>query len=119
MRVSYVSALLGLLKTATEGKLSFATVDVSPLVGEPGGVISTYKDTTIYVSSPKSPSLDCGESVLFLTDMFGVQLLENKLLAASLADSFAQAGYLMVMPDLFNGKPASSDIDNLSDFNTT
>lgn len=69
--------------------------------------------------------------------MFGVQLLENKLLvanhpvatkrfanvqtslAASLADSFAQAGYLTVMPDLFNGKPASSDIDNLSDFNTT
>ena len=46
MRVSYVSALLGLLKTATEGKLSFATVDVSPLVGEPGGVISTYKDST-------------------------------------------------------------------------
>lgn len=29
MRVSYVSALLGLLTMATEGKLSFATVDVS------------------------------------------------------------------------------------------
>lgn len=36
----------------------------------------------------------------------------------SLADSFARAGYLTVVPDLFNGSPAPGDI-NVPGFNTT
>lgn len=36
----------------------------------------------------------------------------------SLADSFARAGFLTVAPDLFNGTPAPSDLDD-PNFNST
>ncbi|KAF2270496.1 alpha/beta-hydrolase [Lojkania enalia] len=38
-------------------------------------------------------------AVLYVTDIYGVPLLQNKLLA----DSIAKAGYLVIMPDLFKG----------------
>lgn len=41
------------------------------------------------------------KAVLYVTDIFGVPLPENQLLA----DSIASNGYLVVMPDLFNGDP--------------
>ncbi|KAI2603430.1 alpha/beta-hydrolase [Hypoxylon fragiforme] len=50
--------------------------------------------------------------VLYLTDVFGIQLAENKLLA----DSFGRAGYLTVAPDMFNGTPAPGDINGQPDF---
>ncbi|KAL2278245.1 hypothetical protein FJTKL_14521 [Diaporthe vaccinii] len=45
-------------------------------------------------------------AVLYLTDAFGLPLLENKLLA----DSFARAGFTTIMPDIFSGSPAPHDI---------
>jgi dienelactone hydrolase len=59
--------------------------------------------------------------VLYLTDIFGNALINNKLLVStstatssitnihSLADSIAKAGYLVVMPDLFRGEPVPAD----------
>jgi len=44
--------------------------------------------------------------------------LTHKPTPPSLADSFARAGYLTVAPDLFNGTPAPSDLNDPS-FNTT
>ena len=70
-------------------------------------------------------------AVLYLTDAFGLPLIENKLWVAHpsvscqqadtttsrLADSFARAGYLTVMPDIFSGDPAPHDITfNSSEF---
>ncbi|CAP68361.1 uncharacterized protein PODANS_7_3300, partial [Podospora anserina S mat+] len=54
-------------------------------------------------TKPRSQS-----AFLLLTDVFGLNLLQNKLLA----DSFARAGYLTLVPDLFAGSPAPSDIND-------
>ncbi|KAF5000802.1 hypothetical protein FGRMN_1409 [Fusarium graminum] len=50
--------------------------------------------------------------VLFLTDIYGLDLKENR----ELADQFAKEGFVTVAPDLFNGSPAPSDNPS---FNTT
>lgn len=52
--------------------------------------------------------------LLYLTDVFGVQLAENRLLA----DSFARQGFITVAPDMFQGQPAPSDINDPT-FNST
>nr|CDP31833.1 Putative carboxymethylenebutenolidase [Podospora anserina S mat+] len=59
---------------------------------------------------PKSPRTKprSQSAILLLTDVFGLNLLQNKLLA----DSFARAGYLTLVPDLFAGSPAPSDIND-------
>ncbi|KAG9233300.1 dienelactone hydrolase [Amylocarpus encephaloides] len=48
-------------------------------------------------------------AVLFLTDIFGVQFVNNRLLA----DNFARAGYFVAAPDLFKADPVG--INQLSD----
>ncbi|KAI1759204.1 alpha/beta-hydrolase [Hypoxylon sp. FL1150] len=78
--------------------------------GDPVGKEQVYDGINMYVTGNTS---DIG--VLYLTDVFGIQLLENKLLA----DSFGRAGYLTVAPDMFNGTPAPGDINGQPDFNVT
>ncbi|KAI6083065.1 alpha/beta-hydrolase [Hypoxylon rubiginosum] len=78
--------------------------------GDPVGKEQVYDGINMYVTGNAS---DTG--VLYLTDVFGIQLLENKLLA----DSFGRAGYLTVAPDMFNGTPAPGDINGQPDFNVT
>ncbi|WYZ43592.1 hypothetical protein EsH8_VII_000028 [Colletotrichum jinshuiense] len=56
--------------------------------------------------SPTTQADDPKIGVLYLTDAFGIPLLQNKLLA----DSFARAGFTTVMPDIFRGDPAPHDI---------
>ncbi|GAB1320030.1 hypothetical protein MFIFM68171_10240 [Madurella fahalii] len=95
-------------------------VDASILAntGEPVGEEIVHNNITIYISRPDAESARAkaraGTAVLFLTDVFGIALPENKLLV----DSFARAGYLTVAPDYFNGSPAPGDI-NVPGFNTT
>jgi len=43
--------------------------------------------------------------ILFLSDIFGIQLPNGQLLA----DDFARNGFKVVMPDLFNGDPVTPD----------
>jgi dienelactone hydrolase len=52
-----------------------------------------------YVSYPKDKSTK--NTILFLPDAFGLEFVNNKLLA----DDFARAGYFTVIPDIFNGDP--------------
>ncbi|KAH8668756.1 dienelactone hydrolase [Xylariales sp. PMI_506] len=58
-------------------------------------------------------------AVLYLTDVYGINLTENRLLA----DSFGRAGYLTVAPDLFNGTPSPVDMNdpgfNITEFLAT
>ncbi|KAL1866755.1 hypothetical protein VTK73DRAFT_4547 [Phialemonium thermophilum] len=73
--------------------------------GTPVGTEEVVDGVTFYISKPTGDTVK--GAVLYLTDVFGIQLLQNRLLA----DSFARAGYLTVAPDMFNGTPARVDID--------
>ncbi|KAI1453743.1 alpha/beta-hydrolase [Annulohypoxylon moriforme] len=78
--------------------------------GDPVGKEQVYNDINMYVTGNTSEI-----GVLYLTDVFGIQLAENKLLA----DSFGRAGYITVAPDMFNGTPAPGDINGQPNFNVT
>ncbi|KAJ3034202.1 hypothetical protein HDV00_005372 [Rhizophlyctis rosea] len=64
-----------------------------------------------YISKPSKKSTT---ALLYITDAFGIQLPENRLLA----DSFARAGFYTIAPDLFDGHPAPVDL-NTPGFNIT
>ncbi|KAH7356193.1 dienelactone hydrolase [Pyrenochaeta sp. MPI-SDFR-AT-0127] len=70
--------------------------------GTPVGQIKNVGGIDIYHSYPpgKKPATN---AVIYLSDIFGVPLPQNKLLS----DSIAANGYLVLMPDLFNGDPVS------------
>ncbi|GKT63085.1 dienelactone hydrolase family protein [Colletotrichum tofieldiae] len=112
-----VTALLGFASLAAAAK-KCPVADVSAIAhtGTPVGEEISYNGLTQYVSKPKGWSARGNKTtgVLYLTDVFGIQLAQNKLLT----DSFARAGYVSVAPDLFNGSPAPNDI-NIPGFNTT
>ncbi|KAK4034413.1 dienelactone hydrolase family-domain-containing protein, partial [Parachaetomium inaequale] len=124
MRTSVLSSALLLVGGAVagcHGQLSTCqTLDASIVAhtGQPVGQEVKHDNITLYITKPdqKNPRTKAraGKVVLFLTDVFGLALPENKLLA----DSFARAGYLTVAPDLFAGTPAPGDI-NVPGFNTT
>ncbi|KAL3426366.1 dienelactone hydrolase [Phlyctema vagabunda] len=127
-----VIAVLGL-----NGSASMATLDSAALKHEHAGELFSsvsskcidgvltggnstgkYKEidgVNLYLAYPpkKKPEV----AILYLTDIFGVQLVNNRLLA----DSFALAGYLVVVPDLFEGDPVPADAlsNPASGFNLT
>ncbi|KAK7755420.1 hypothetical protein SLS62_002647 [Diatrype stigma] len=78
--------------------------------GDPVGKEEEFNGVNLYITGEKKSDT----AVVYLTDVFGIQLLENKLLA----DSFGRAGFLTVAPDLFDGKPAPADLNDPS-FNQT
>ncbi|KAL8297961.1 hypothetical protein RB600_002805 [Gaeumannomyces tritici] len=80
--------------------------------GTPVGEEIKYEGLTLYVTKPKGKKAD--KAVLYITDVFGIQLAQNKLLA----DSFARAGFVTMAPDLFDGVPAPEDL-NKPGFNST
>ncbi|KAK1756320.1 protein AIM2 [Echria macrotheca] len=85
--------------------------------GFPRGINETHNGIKIYVSKPEDASIrgkaNAAKAIVYLTDVFGIELVQNRLLA----DSFARAGYLTVAPDLFNGSLATTDI-NVPGFDT-
>lgn len=98
--------------------------------GTSQGEYRTIDGVDLYISHPpqsfsKSSSPAGAEAealrpkaaIIYLTDIIGLQLLNNRLLA----DAFASANYLTLLPDLFRGDPvpanALSDPD--SNFNLT
>ncbi|KAK2027149.1 dienelactone hydrolase [Colletotrichum zoysiae] len=114
---AFVLAILGSASVASAArKCPVADVSVIAHTGTPVGEEISYNGLTQYVSKPKAGWGGSNKTtgVLYLTDVFGIQLPENKLLT----DSFARAGYITVAPDLFNGNPAPNDI-NIPGFNTT
>jgi len=88
---------------------------------EPRGHLEEYSDETLYITSPPRRyggrhGMDASAAIIYLTDIFGLGIPNNKLLA----DSLASSGYLVVVPDLFRGDPvpenALSDPDSDFDF---
>ncbi|KAK0614550.1 dienelactone hydrolase [Immersiella caudata] len=89
--------------------------DVIAHTGNPQGSLQTIQNVTTYITRPRNlltawPRRNT--AIIYLTDVFGIELPQNKLLA----DSFARAGYLTIAPDMFQGEALSTDID-LPNFN--
>ncbi|KAJ7185861.1 dienelactone hydrolase [Mycena filopes] len=72
--------------------------------GTPEGKTETIGGITCYVATP-TVDYPKDKVVLFLTDVFGLAVNNNLLLA----DDFARNGFKTIMPDLFNGDPYPKD----------
>lgn len=70
--------------------------------GVPVGRVANISGINMYFSFPPGSNTST-KALLYVTDIFGVPLLQNQLLA----DSLAANDYLVVMPDLFNGDAIS------------
>ncbi|KAK4629486.1 Hydrolase pyvD [Fulvia fulva] len=83
--------------------------------GNSTGQTKSIGGETLYLAYPRGygRKTKTDTAILYLTDIFGNALVNNRLLA----DSLAKAGYLVVMPDLFRGDPVPADA--LSDPNST
>ncbi|PCH44448.1 alpha/beta-hydrolase [Wolfiporia cocos MD-104 SS10] len=68
--------------------------------GEPEGKIEQFAGVECYIATP-SGEYPKDKALLFLTDVFGIPLVNNKLLA----DGFARNGFKVVMPDIMAGEP--------------
>ncbi|KAH7926966.1 alpha/beta-hydrolase [Leucogyrophana mollusca] len=66
--------------------------------GVPEGKLETIGGVTCYVGTP-SGEYAKDTVLLFLTDVFGVEFLNNQLLV----DGFAENGFKVICPDLFKG----------------
>jgi len=74
------------------------------LEGEPEGQLVKFGGIDSYAATP---TIDYPKdaAVIFLTDVFGLGLVNNKLLA----DDFAKNGFKTIIPDMFNGDPVPED----------
>ncbi|KAK1991424.1 dienelactone hydrolase [Colletotrichum falcatum] len=109
---NFLSTLLGLVSFLGVARGFIADMSVLAFTGTPVGNITSFNGLDLYVSFPgnqsgKAPGavITNRYGVLLLTDVYGIQSDDNKLLV----DSFARAGYVTVAPDLFEGKPRSED----------
>lgn len=69
--------------------------------GEARGVEQTLlADVPCYVSKPDSSKAN-GHAIIYGTDVFGYKLINARLIA----DTFAQQGYLCVIPDYLQNEP--------------
>ncbi|KAK1221903.1 hypothetical protein PQX77_015283 [Marasmius sp. AFHP31] len=75
------------------------------LEGTPVGEIVKIGGVDTYVTLPKGPVASSDRAVVYLTDIFGLALVNNKLLA----DQFAEAGFAVYAPDYLNGDPVPAD----------
>ncbi|OZJ05314.1 hypothetical protein BZG36_01588 [Bifiguratus adelaidae] len=71
--------------------------------GEPKGTEATFGGLNSYVAVPKEKPTTC---VLIVTDVFGYKLVNTRLIA----DAFAEAGFLCVIPDLLGDAALPADI---------
>lgn len=80
--------------------------------GKPQGRIETLYGHSTYVASPPETSTS-RSAIFFLTDAFGLKLINNKLLADRYA---AETGCKVLVPDIIPGGAASPDVLNTMDY---
>lgn len=85
--------------------LCFLAATLISTVAAQRGSFETLNGINSYVVKPKGPKAD--KAILFVTDIYG-HATEN---AKGVANKFAKAGYLVVVPDLFNGDAWTADRD--------
>lgn len=68
--------------------------------GTPRGQDSTIAGVPCYITQPPAEAAN-GCAVILATDAFGYQLINARLIA----DAYADAGYVCVVPDYFQGEP--------------
>ncbi|KIJ55481.1 hypothetical protein M422DRAFT_24055 [Sphaerobolus stellatus SS14] len=73
--------------------------------GTPIGKVEKIGGVDTYVVKPTQNEYPTDKAVLFLTDVFGLDLVNNKLLA----DDFARNGFQVYAPDYLNGDPIPTD----------
>jgi len=72
--------------------------------GTPAGVVEKITDLDVYVSKPEGSSK--AKTILFITDIFGWDTPNARLLA----DEYAKAGFYVYVPDFFKGDNISHDM---------
>ncbi|KAH0565885.1 hypothetical protein GP486_000715 [Trichoglossum hirsutum] len=82
----------------------------TPAGQNPMGEISELGDVKVYITKPRDYPHSPSKLLLFLTGGTGINSVNNQLHA----DKFASEGFLVVMPDMFQGDPApdSATTDN-------
>jgi len=75
--------------------------------GEPTGKWEKINGIESYIATPES-DYPKDKVLLFLTDVFGPQLVNSRLLA----DDFAKNGFKTVVPDILHGDPIPADALN-------
>ncbi|MEW5310000.1 MAG: hypothetical protein WDW38_001836 [Sanguina aurantia] len=66
--------------------------------GVPSGSYIKIAKVDAYIAKPKSPN---GSAIVICTDVFGYKFKNTQVIA----DKFAEAGFLTIVPDQFAGKP--------------
>jgi len=84
-------------------------------VGTPKGTIQTLHGVPTYITEPATPS-PSGSTIIYYTDIFGLRLVNNKVLADAYA---ASTGLRVLVPDIIPGGAASPTILPLMDKITT
>lgn len=80
-------------------------------IGDPKGTIETLYGRTTYIAGPP-PTSPKGSTIIYYTDAFGLDLVNNKLLA----DAYAVAtGFRVLVPDVIPGGPMSPDLMPMMD----
>lgn len=93
-----------------------STAQVGPSMGEhctsdrpppdpsrrPSGQLTKFDDTEVYISKPADYPNTPAKLLLLLSSGTGVHSVNNQIQA----DIFAQAGFVVIMPDQFGGDPA-------------
>ncbi|KIK52828.1 hypothetical protein GYMLUDRAFT_265248 [Collybiopsis luxurians FD-317 M1] len=75
--------------------------------GEPKGKWEEINGVNCYITTPTN-DYPKDKAIIFLTDLFGPQLINSRLLA----DDFAANGFKTIVPDIFNGDAAPADALN-------
>ncbi|CCF32148.1 dienelactone hydrolase [Colletotrichum higginsianum] len=120
LAINFFSFVLGFALFLGASGDYVADLSLLAFTGTPVGKVVPFDGLDLYVSMPRNQSGKTNGTtartrfgVLLLTDIYGIQSRENKLLV----DSFARAGYVAVAPDLFENKPKSED--PMASFNGT
>jgi dienelactone hydrolase len=68
--------------------------------GTPRGEDSTIAGVPCYLTKPTAAAAN-GSAIILATDIFGYKLINARLIA----DAYADAGFICVVPDYFQGEP--------------